>query len=151
MIKRRGRSQIGNLSPKHKPLESKGQMSFDWGVLYTVGKIILKDIGHYPHIFKTNLIWKKYECPKFWNNKGPNFGIPIWKTWEKMIGCSPRRKAQNIIWGEWCFFPKVASPPIPKVLWIKERAPIFFFFYCFALGPPFGSLKEFGGVSQKNI
>jgi hypothetical protein len=39
MIKRKGGSQIGNLTFDHKPLENKGQMSFDWGVLYTIGKI----------------------------------------------------------------------------------------------------------------
>jgi hypothetical protein len=38
---------------------------------------------------KKDLIWKKYERPKFcyWDNKSPNFGTP---TWEKMkFGCSP--------------------------------------------------------------
>jgi hypothetical protein len=39
MIERRGGSQIENLTPDHKSLESKGQMRSDWGVLYTVGKI----------------------------------------------------------------------------------------------------------------
>jgi len=33
------------------------------------------------------------------------------------------------------------------VLQVKEHAPIFFFFYCFVLGPTFGSFKEFGGMS----
>jgi hypothetical protein len=30
MIKRRGGSQIENLTPDHKPLESRGQMSSNW-------------------------------------------------------------------------------------------------------------------------
>jgi hypothetical protein len=46
MIKRKGGSKIGNLTLDHKPLESKGQMSSDWGVLYTIGKIFLKAIRH---------------------------------------------------------------------------------------------------------
>jgi len=41
MIKRTSESQIGNLIPDHKSLESKGQMTFDWGMLYTIGKIFL--------------------------------------------------------------------------------------------------------------
>jgi hypothetical protein len=52
MIKRRGGSQIEKLTPDHKPLESRGQMNFDWGVLYTIGKIFLRDLRYYPHIFK---------------------------------------------------------------------------------------------------
>jgi hypothetical protein len=44
MIKRRGRSQIGNLTPNHKPLERRGQTNFDWGVIYVVGKIFLRAI-----------------------------------------------------------------------------------------------------------
>jgi hypothetical protein len=43
MIKGRGGSQIGNLTPNHKPIEIKGQMKSNWGVLFTV------DINH---IFK---------------------------------------------------------------------------------------------------
>jgi hypothetical protein len=42
MIKRRDGSQNGNLTFDHKPVESRGQMSFDWGVLYMVGKIFLR-------------------------------------------------------------------------------------------------------------
>jgi hypothetical protein len=36
-------------------------------------------------------------------------------------------------------------PPSPKVLWVRECGPTFFFFYCFVLGPTFRFLKEFGG------
>jgi len=42
MIKERGKSQIGNLTCDHKSLESKGQMKFDWSMLYAVGNIFLK-------------------------------------------------------------------------------------------------------------
>jgi hypothetical protein len=42
MIKRRGESQIGNLNPNHKSLESMGQMKSDWSMLYTVAKIFSK-------------------------------------------------------------------------------------------------------------
>jgi hypothetical protein len=47
MIKRRGRSQIENLTPNHKSLESRGQMKFDWNVLYTVEKIFSRVIRYF--------------------------------------------------------------------------------------------------------
>jgi hypothetical protein len=25
-------------------------------------------------MLQTSLIWRRYECPKFWNSKSPNFG-----------------------------------------------------------------------------
>jgi hypothetical protein len=42
MIKRRVGSQIGNLTLDHKSHESKHQMRFDWGVLYTIGENLLE-------------------------------------------------------------------------------------------------------------
>jgi hypothetical protein len=59
MIKRRGGNQIQNLIPYHKPLESKGQMSFNWGVLYTFGKIFLNDIRYFL-AFSKQIGFKKY-------------------------------------------------------------------------------------------
>jgi hypothetical protein len=56
MIKRKGGSQIGNLTPDYKSLESKGQMKFDWSVLYTIGKIFSRAIRNFPHTFETNMI-----------------------------------------------------------------------------------------------
>jgi hypothetical protein len=47
MIKRRGKSQIGNLTPDHKSLERRGQMRSDWGMLYTIEKNILRAIRYY--------------------------------------------------------------------------------------------------------
>jgi len=47
MIRIKGRNQIGNLTPYHKSLESRGEMKFDWGVLYIVEKVILKDIKYF--------------------------------------------------------------------------------------------------------
>jgi hypothetical protein len=76
MIKRRAMNQIGNLILDHKPLESKGQMSSDWGVLYNVGKIFLRIIKYCICIFKIDLIWERYEHPKFWESKSPNFRTP---------------------------------------------------------------------------
>jgi hypothetical protein len=74
MIKRRGGSQIGHLTPDHKSLKSKGQMRSDWSMLYTVEKIFSRDIRYCLRTIKKNLIWKRYKPPKFWNNKNPNFG-----------------------------------------------------------------------------
>jgi len=36
-------------------------------------KDFLRAIRYFFHIFKTNMIWKRYEPPKFWDNKSPNF------------------------------------------------------------------------------
>jgi hypothetical protein len=47
------------LTPHHETLESRGQMSSDWGVLYTIGKIFLRVKRCFPHIFKKNLDLKK--------------------------------------------------------------------------------------------
>jgi hypothetical protein len=77
MIKRRGKSQIENLTPAHKSLESRGQMRSDWGMLYTIAKILLRAIRYCLCILKKNLIQKRYEHPKLWDNKSPNFGTPI--------------------------------------------------------------------------
>jgi hypothetical protein len=49
---KKGRSQILDLTPDHKPLENRGEMSSNWGVLYTIGKIILKIIMYHPCILK---------------------------------------------------------------------------------------------------
>jgi hypothetical protein len=76
MIKRRGGSQIGNLTPDHKPFESRGQLSFDWGVLYIVEKIILRVVRYYIRISKKKLIWKRYERPKSWDSKNFSFETP---------------------------------------------------------------------------
>jgi hypothetical protein len=72
-------------------------MKSNWSVIYVVEKIFLKAIRYFLHIFKNNLICERYECPKFWNNKSPNFGTPICESQGKVtFGCSPHRKAQNI-------------------------------------------------------
>jgi hypothetical protein len=39
----------------------------------------------------------------------------------------------------------------PKMLQIKERAPILLFFHYFTLGPTFGFLKELQGVSTIDL
>jgi hypothetical protein len=65
MIKRRGASQIENLTPNHKPFESKNQMKLRLGMLYIVEKTFLRAIRYCPHILKKDLILEKYECPKF--------------------------------------------------------------------------------------
>jgi hypothetical protein len=56
MIKRRGKSQIGNLTPNHKALESRGHMRFDSTIIFTLGKIFSRAIKYCIFILKTNLI-----------------------------------------------------------------------------------------------
>jgi hypothetical protein len=79
MIKRRGKSQIGNLTPDHKSLESRGQMRSNWGVLYIVGKTFLKAIRRCPCMIK-----KKFDL------SGQMFETRTRESWGKMtFGCSP--------------------------------------------------------------
>jgi hypothetical protein len=53
---KKGGNQIPNLTLDHKTLKNKGQMKFNWGVLYVVGKIFLKSIRYCCCILKTYLI-----------------------------------------------------------------------------------------------
>jgi hypothetical protein len=85
MIKRRGKSQIEYLD--HKPFESKGQTSSNWGVLYIVEKIFLGAIRYFPCIFKKRLdlrkIWAskvlKQQKSQFWDyHLGISRKIDIW-------------------------------------------------------------------------
>jgi hypothetical protein len=34
-------------------------------------------------MLKKELIWRRYEGPKFENNKSPNFGTLTWESWDK--------------------------------------------------------------------
>jgi hypothetical protein len=56
MIKRRGKSQIGNLTLDHKSFESRGQMRSKWSMPYTIEKIFSRDIRYFYHTFKIDLI-----------------------------------------------------------------------------------------------
>jgi hypothetical protein len=53
-------------------------------------KGLLRAIRYFLHIFKTNLIWKIYEWPKFWDSRSPNFG-------KVTFGCSICGEAHNIL------------------------------------------------------
>jgi hypothetical protein len=77
MIKRRGRSQIGNLTSDHKLFESMGQMSSNWGVLYNVEKIFLRVIIYFHHIFKIDLIEKYMSIQTFGTTKVTILGLPF--------------------------------------------------------------------------
>jgi len=90
--------QIEILIPDHKSLENKGQMSFDWGVIYTFKKIFLRAIRYYPFILKIDLIWKIYEHPRFWDIKSLNFGTPTWNSWGKVtLGCNSCIEAHSML------------------------------------------------------
>jgi hypothetical protein len=81
MIKRRGGSQIGNLTSNYKSLESKGQMRSNWNMLYTIEKIFSKAIRYFLRILEIDFIWKRYERPKLLqDNKNPSFRTPK-KKW----------------------------------------------------------------------
>jgi len=95
MIKRRGGSEIRNLTPNHKSLESRGQMRFNWSVLYTIGNIFSRDIKYCPCIFKINLIWERYEHSMFWDNKVLVSGLPLrspGKKWHLDVVPTERHK-----------------------------------------------------------
>jgi hypothetical protein len=65
MIKRKGGSQIKNLTPDHKPFESRGQMNSDWGVLYTIGNIFLRAIKYCHQVFHK----KNFDLRNIWTSK----------------------------------------------------------------------------------
>jgi hypothetical protein len=80
MIRRRGKSQIENLTPHHKSFKRKGQMRFDWSLLYTVGKILSRATRYYVRTLKIDFLKERYKHPKFWDNKSPSFGTPTWES-----------------------------------------------------------------------
>jgi hypothetical protein len=100
--------KLGIWFPTTNPLKE----GVKWGLIgacYTPLEIYFQGSKKFPCTFKTNLIWERYEGPKFWDNKSFDFGTPTWDSRGKvMFGCSPCREASNIIeGGEWCLFPKV--------------------------------------------
>jgi hypothetical protein len=52
-------------------------------VIYTVGKNKFEGYKILPSHSKKKLIWKRYEHPKFWDNKSSSFGTPTWGPKEK--------------------------------------------------------------------
>jgi hypothetical protein len=44
---KKGKSQIGHLTFDHKSFKRKGQMKFDWGMLYIIGQIFSRAIKHF--------------------------------------------------------------------------------------------------------
>jgi hypothetical protein len=44
------------------------------------------------YMFQKDLIWEKYERPKFQNNKNLNFETSTWESRKKMpFGCNPHK------------------------------------------------------------
>jgi hypothetical protein len=80
MIKRRGESQIENLTRDHKSLEKKGQMRFDWNMLYSIGNIFSRVIRDFICTLKTNLIEKDMNVQSLETTRvlvlGLSFGSP---------------------------------------------------------------------------
>jgi hypothetical protein len=52
MIRRRGGSQIRNLTLDHKSLEKSGQMRSNWNMLYIVENIFSRAIRYFPYNLK---------------------------------------------------------------------------------------------------
>ncbi len=63
MIKRKGKSKIETLDDKS--LESRGQMRFNWDVLYIVRNIFSKAIKYCPCIFNIDFTLKKMSIQIF--------------------------------------------------------------------------------------
>jgi hypothetical protein len=75
------------------PLKARSKCGSIWAC-YTLLELFLKDIKYGPCILKTYLIWERYECQKFWDDKSLDFGTPTWKSQGKMtFGCSPYEEA----------------------------------------------------------
>jgi hypothetical protein len=77
MIKRKGKNQIENLIPDQKSLESKGQMRFNWDILYSIGKIFLRAIRYFPCIFKIDRFEKDMNVQSFGTIKVPILGFHL--------------------------------------------------------------------------
>jgi hypothetical protein len=126
--KEKARVKLGIWLPTTNPLKA----GVKWGPIracYTpLERSFLKAIKYLFRILKTNLIWKIYERPKFWDNKSLNFGTPTWESQGKVtFGCRLHKEAQSILWGgEWCLLPKVAScvKLMLEVVLIKFVAPL---------------------------
>jgi hypothetical protein len=56
ILKKKGGSQIGNLTLDHISLERRGQMRSNWSVLHTIGKIFSRAIRYSLTIPKKKLI-----------------------------------------------------------------------------------------------
>jgi hypothetical protein len=76
MIKKRVGNQIGKIHfwPQI-PLDHESN-DFWLGCVTHSGKVFLKDIRYCACMFQKGSIWGRYECPKFQNDKSPNFGTP---------------------------------------------------------------------------
>ncbi len=92
MIKRRVKVKFPSLKVRVKWTLIK-HVIHCWKELFEGYKIFLSHS-------KKKFIWKKYECPKFLNDKSPNFGNPIYEFRKKVtFECSPHNEAQNILYG----------------------------------------------------
>jgi hypothetical protein len=82
-----------NLTLDHKSLENKGSIEVWLGHDIHYSKDIFKGYKILSSNFQNDLIWEKYECPKFWNNNSPSFGTRTWESQRKMtFGCNPCKK-----------------------------------------------------------
>jgi len=111
MIKRKGGSQIGNLTLDHKPLENRGQMKSNRSVLYPIGKIFSRAIRYCLWTFKKDFIWERYECPKFGTTKVRVLGLPLGSLVEKWHSDVILTKRHKIYYRE-------GSGASPQMLWI---------------------------------
>jgi hypothetical protein len=94
-LKKKGMNKFDNLISNHKSLESRGQMKFNWAVLYTIEKIFLK-------ILPSNFFFLKFEIYMSVQNFGtirfPILGLPFGSPREKItFGCCSCREAQNVL------------------------------------------------------
>jgi hypothetical protein len=76
--KERARIKLGYLTPNHKSLQSKGQMRFDWNMVYIVGKDIFQKIYNNVLAFsKKTWIEKDMNVQSFGTTKVPILGLPF--------------------------------------------------------------------------
>jgi hypothetical protein len=76
MIKGRGVSQIGNLTPDHNSLENMGWTRCNWGVLYTIGNIFLKAIIYMSHFQKKTWFEKNMNVQNFMQQESQFWNSP---------------------------------------------------------------------------
>ncbi len=74
---------IANLTPNYKPLENKGQMGFDWGMLYIVGKIF-ESYEIVPLNFQNKFVLRKIQASKVLKQQESQ----IWDSHLEVLGKS---------------------------------------------------------------
>jgi len=95
---KKGHESNWEFDSRSQILRNKGSNEVRLGRVIHHWKNIFEGYKILPLYSKKNLIWKRYERPKFWDNKSPNFETPTWESREEVtFGCNPCWEVQSIL------------------------------------------------------